>query len=98
LASVALSSAKSFARILPPGGGGGATRLGGRGGAPDAGRTTVRQIRITFCAFLTLFSKFIVILERSSLELSFTRLPSIVLVTRSPSFFALFLRSLYCIY
>jgi len=56
------------------GGGGGG---GGGGTRPPwgAGATTVWQMRITFCAFFTLFSKFVVIFDRSSLAVSFTRLP-----------------------
>jgi len=77
------------------GGGGGG---GGGGGAKDAvGATTVRQIRMTRWAFLTLFSKFRVTLARSSLAVSLTRFPSTVFVTRRPNFLALSFKSLYCI-
>jgi hypothetical protein len=81
-------------------GGGGGGGGGGRGRAigPLGGEIkTVLQILITFWAFFTLFSKFIVIFARSSLAVSLTRLPSTFFVTRKPNFLALFLKSRYCI-
>jgi len=82
--------------ILGGGGGGGG---GGRGVDPlGVEIKTVLQILITFWAFFTLFSKFMVIFERSSLPVSLTRFPSTFFVTRRPNFLALFFKSRYCIY
>jgi len=81
-------------------GGGGGGGGGGRGRAtgPLGGEIkTVLQILITFWAFFTLFSKFMVIFERSSLPVSLTRFPSTFFVTRRPNFLALFFKSRYCI-
>src|SRR5210317_431010 len=84
--------------LILGGGGGGGGGGRGRGTGPLGGEIkTVLQILITFWAFFTLFSKFMVIFERSSLPVSLTRFPSTFFVTRRPNFLALFFKSRYCI-